>query len=116
MKHLLAVMALCLPLSAAAELAGSWTLSIDTPRGVQNPKLVVEHSDSGYSGTYHSLRSPVDVNNIQTDGTTFSFELVITVPIGDIDVAYVGTIDGDNMTGSVRNPRGEVPFSGTRDQ
>ena len=112
----LAFSAALLSLPASAELAGSWTLTIDTPRGKQNPKLDVVQKDGAYSGTYHSLRGPVEINNVQTDGKAFSFDIQISVPIGVIDVTYSGTIDGDGMDGKVVNPRGEVPFAGVRDQ
>ncbi len=115
MKWCLTALVLMWPLAAAAELAGNWTLSIDTPAGPQNPKLEVQQTGGSYSGTYHSRRGPVPLKNVQTDGKTFSFEIVITVPIGEIDVTYTGTIEGDEMVGRVRNPRGEVPFSGRRD-
>lgn len=113
MKYWLLI-ALFVPLPALAELAGSWTLSIDTPRGMQNPQLIVQRDGDTYSGTYHSLRGPIAIENVRTDGQAFSFEMQITVPIGAIDVVYAGTIDGDSMTGAVENPRGKVPFSGKR--
>ena len=115
MKYWLSTLVLLLPLTAAAELAGTWTLTIDTPRGVQHPKMEVQRTDGGYEGTYHSRRGPLEMKNIQSDGTNFSFDMTISVPIGDIDVAYVGRIEGDELAGQVRNPRGEVPFSGVRD-
>jgi len=98
----------------AEELAGTWTLNIDTPRGVQHPTLVVNRNSDTYSGTYNSMRGPIEIETISFDGTSFAFPLVISVPIGDIEVNYRGTIAGDQMTGSVQNPRGEVPFTGTR--
>ena len=107
----------CMMLSAGAfadGLAGTWTLTIDTPRGVQHPTLVVEQKGDQYSGVYNSLRGPIDVQSISFDGNNFDFPLVITVPIGDIEVNYRGTIDGDKMIGRVQNPRGEEPFSGER--
>ena len=114
-KYWLTVAILLTPAVALAELAGSWTLTIDTPRGVQHPKMEVQQTDAGYTGTYHSIRGPLPMKNIQSDGTNFSFDMTITVPIGEIDVSYVGTIDGDELTGQVTNPRGQVPFSGVRD-
>ena len=116
-RLLLASLIACIFLSASAfadELAGTWTLTIDTPRGVQHPTLVVVQNGEQYSGVYNSLRGPIDVESISFDGSNFDFPLVITVPIGDIEVSYRGTIDGDKMNGSVQNPRGEVPFSGER--
>ncbi len=112
----LALSAMLSSLPASAELTGSWTLTIDTPRGKQNPKLEVAQKDGVYSGTYHSLRGPIEINNVQTDGKAFSFDIQISVPIGEIDVTYTGVIDGDRMNGKVVNPRGEVPFAGVRDQ
>lgn len=98
----------------AEDFAGTWTLSIDTPRGVQHPTLVIEKSGSGYSGVYNSLRGPIDVETINRDGNAFSFPLMISVPIGDIQVNYAGTFEDNHMTGSAQSPRGEVPFTATR--
>ncbi len=107
----------CLLLSAVAfadELTGFWTLTIDTPRGVRHPSLEINQHGDGYSGVYNSLRGPIDIETISRDGDSFTFPLVITVPIGEIEVNYNGTISGDNMTGTVQSPRGEVPFTATR--
>ena len=114
----LASFIVCLLLSAVAsadELAGLWTLTIDTPRGVQHPSLVINQDGDGYSGVYNSLRGPIDIETISSDGDSFIFPLVITVPIGDIEVNYSGTISGDDMTGTVSSPRGEVPFTARRE-
>lgn len=107
------LMLLCCP-AWANDLAGEWVLSIDTPRGVQNPTLVVEANGEGYSGVYNSMRGPIPIQSISFDGQNFAFPLVITVPIGEIEVNYRGSIDGDAMRGSVQNPRGEVAFTGNR--
>ena len=98
----------------AGELAGTWTLNIDTPRGLQHPTLVINQSADGYSGVYNSLRGPIDIERIERDGDNFSFPLTITVPIGDIEVNYNGSINGEDMTGVVESPRGQVPFTGSR--
>ena len=98
----------------ASELAGTWKLSIDTPRGIQHPLLQIEKGEDGYRGTYQSLRGPIDIERIDRTGDEFSFSTKITVPIGEIEVRYSGEIDGDDMRGVVENPRGQVPFSGTR--
>ena len=97
------------------ELAGEWTLSIDTPRGLQHPKLVITKTEGAYSGVYHSLRGPIPIDAITREGDRFAFPLVITVPIGEIQVRYQGVINGNEMAGEVHNPRGVVPFSGVRE-
>lgn len=98
----------------AGDLTGTWILNIDTPRGLQHPTLVVNQTEDGYSGIYHSLRGPIEIDAIEHNGDNFSFPLTISVPIGDIEVNYQGSISGDEMTGVVENPRGEVPFTGSR--
>ena len=100
--------------AAAEDFAGTWTLSIDTPRGVQNPTLDVERNGDGYSGTYNSLRGPIDIEKIERDGNSFSFPLTISVPIGDVEVDYRGSFEGKEMKGTVQSPRGEVPFTATK--
>ncbi len=96
------------------DFAGVWTLSIDTPRGTQHPTLEIEKTDAGYSGVYNSLRGPLDIERIDRDGNTFAFPLTISVPIGDIEVNYAGRFEGNQMEGTVQSPRGEVPFTATR--
>ncbi len=98
----------------AEGLAGTWTLSIDTPRGVQHPTLVVVPGETGYQGVYNSLRGPIEIQKIDSKGNSFAFPLTISIPIGEIQVHYRGTINGNDMRGSVQNPRGEVPFTGKR--
>jgi hypothetical protein len=98
----------------ADELAGTWTLTLDTPRGIQHPTLEIREKGDGYSGVYNSLRGPIEIESITRDGNTFAFPLQITVPIGDIEVNYSGSFEGDEMTGTVENPRGSVPFTATR--
>ena len=98
----------------AGELAGEWTLTIDTPRGVQHPTLVVHKDGDRYSGVYNSRRGPIEIEAIDTDGKSFNFPLVISIPIGDIEVIYAGSFRDNDMTGSVQSPRGEVPFTGKR--
>lgn len=98
----------------ADELAGEWTLTIDTPRGTQHPTLVISQDGENYTGIYNSRRGPIAVDSITRDGSNFSFPLIISVPIGDIEVTYRGSISGEDMTGTVQNPRGEVPFTGKR--
>jgi hypothetical protein len=98
----------------ADDLTGVWTLSIDTPRGLQHPTLEISEGEAGYSGVYNSRRGPIEIEKINRDGTKFSFPLVISVPIGDIEVNYIGKFEGNEMEGTVQNPRGEVPFTGVR--
>lgn len=102
--------------AVAEEFAGVWTLTIDTPRGIQHPTLEIEKGEAGYSGVYNSLRGPIEIESIKRDGNSFSFPLIISVPIGEIEVNYAGSFEGNEMQGAVQNPRGEVPFTAIRNE
>ena len=106
------VLLACSPLWAEG-IVGDWTLTIDTPRGVQHPTMQVNED---LTGNYNSLRGPIAIEKVTVDGNSFSFPLTITVPIGEITVNYAGEVDGDKLSGLVKSPRGEVPFSGVRSQ
>ncbi|MGE0621672.1 MAG: hypothetical protein AB7I04_01610 [Pseudomonadales bacterium] len=106
------ILGLCLqPAAYADDFSGTWTLTLDTPNGVQNPTLVIEQNGDGYSGVYNSRRGPIEIPEIKRDGNAFAFPLTISVPIGEVQVDYRGTFAGDEMQGSVQSPRGEVPFT-----
>ena len=105
---------LCAAGAYAEDFAGTWTLTIDTPRGVQHPTLDVEKGASGYSGVYNSLRGPIEIEAIERDGNSFSFPLTITVPIGEVEVNYAGSFENGEMQGTVESPRGAVPFTASK--
>ena len=113
------LIALCLallaPAAAADPLAGTWTLTVDTPRGIQHPTLEVTSGEQGYSGVYNSVRGPIPVERIALEGTRFSFPLVVELPIGTRELEYSGTVDGNTMEGTAGTPRGAIPFSGVRE-
>ena len=112
----LAVCALVFTGAAAADpLAGTWTLTIDTPRGIQHPTLEITASDAGYSGVYNSARGPIPVERIELEGQRFSFPLVVELPIGARELEYSGSVEGNTMEGSAGTPRGAIPFSGVRE-
>lgn len=107
----------CLVGTAIAEpggLAGVWTLTIETPRGVQHPVLTITREGDTYAGTYEGRVGKLPVPAIASDGERFSFPLTVDMPMGRMQLEYAGTIEGDTMRGVARNPRGEVPFTGVR--
>jgi hypothetical protein len=106
-------MTLAAEVASAGELAGVWTLTIETPRGVQHPVLTIREDGGNWSGIYEGRIGTHPVA-ITRDGDRFTFPLEATMPMGTVTLEYAGSIDGDTMTGVARNPMGEVPFTGTR--
>ena len=97
-----------------AGLAGTWTLTIETPMGISNPILTVRKSADGYDGTYESRRGKRGVDDIQVNGNEFSFHIIVSMPMGDFEMVYKGSIEGETMSGMIGNPMGEIGFAGRR--
>ena len=98
----------------AADLSGTWTLTIETPMGISNPILTIWKSADGYDGTYESRRGKRRVEDIGVTGQTFSFRMMVSMPMGDFEMVYKGSIDGEKISGTVGNPMGEITFAGRR--
>ena len=100
--------------AASADVAGVWTLTVETPRGTTHPTLTITASDSGYSGTYQGARGEMAIPHIESDGEAFSFPLKVSMPMGEMDLQYSGKVSGDQMSGEIGNPMGTIPFMGAR--
>ena len=97
-----------------ADLSGTWTLTIETPMGISNPILTIWKSADGYDGTYESRRGKRSAEDIEVTGQTFSFRMMVSMPMGDFEMVYKGSIDGEKISGTVGNPMGEIAFAGRR--
>ena len=99
-----------------ADLSGTWTLTIETPMGISNPILTIWKSADGYDGTYESRRGKRGVEDIQVAGQAFSFRMMVSMPMGDFEMVYKGSIDGEKISGTIGNSMGEIAFAGRRSQ
>ena len=97
-----------------ADLSGTWTLTIETPMGISNPILTIWKSADGYDGTYESRRGKRGVEDIEVMGQAFSFRMMVSMPMGDFEMVYKGSIDGEKISGTIGNSMGEVAFVGRR--
>ncbi len=95
-------------------LVGVWTLTIDTPRGINHPVLTVVQTDQGYKGNMVGRRGETVIPSIAFDGSKFSFPMKVSMPFGEFDMSYAGVVEADEMRGEVRGPRGGIPFSGKK--
>ena len=99
-----------------ADLLGTWTLTIETPMGISNPILTIRKSADGYDGTYESQRGKRGVEDIEVMGQAFSFRMMVSMPMGDFEMVYKGSIDGEKISGTIGNAMGEIAFVGRRSQ
>jgi hypothetical protein len=40
--------------------------------------------------------------------------MIVNSPMGEMEVSYEGSVDGDSVSGNTENPMGGSVFSGTR--
>ncbi len=99
---------------ADAGLVGEWQLRVEGRRGVQTPVLSVAENDGNFSGRIGGQRGQVQIDTIAVDGQAFSFPFKMDTPMGEFNLLYKGTREGDTLTGTVDTPRGTIPFSGKR--
>jgi hypothetical protein len=114
----LAAAALLLPLLAAGadpqDVTGTWTMRVDTGMGSGSPTFKLTQEDETVSGTYQGYFGEAPVTGrVEGDEVTLSIE--VTTQGQDMKIDYVGTVDGDTMSGKVLFGRyGEGTFEGTR--
>ena len=102
------------PAPAIPAAVGSWTMTIDTPAGTQEPVLTIAGTEDALSGSFGSPQGDVDLNTVSfADG---GIEFSVTIDIGgqDLTLNFSGTVDGDSMTGSFASDFGDFAATAVR--
>lgn len=123
------LLTLVAPTPAVAQVAGTWVLSAEGPRGSLMMTLVLEVEEQGLEGTLTMQPrgggprgggprggSPPQMvlSDGAVEGASFSFTVTMSMRGTSITQEFSGSVDGDEMSGTITTPRGERPFSGTR--
>jgi imidazolonepropionase-like amidohydrolase len=98
----------------AADLSGTWTLSVDL--GGQNlpATLTLKQDGNRLSGTLQSALGSADVANGSVGADGFRFTAIISIQGQSMEVTFTGTTNGNSMTGSAASAAGAATFTGTR--
>ncbi|MDD2736781.1 MAG: hypothetical protein PHF56_22840 [Desulfuromonadaceae bacterium] len=95
-------------------VAGTYSIPVETPAGRVEITLVLKVKGKSLSGCTRAFSAEAPFNDGSVDGRDFTFTVSEMTPIGPIDLEYVGTVDGDEITGQVNTPRGPKLFTGVR--
>ncbi len=84
----------------AADVGGTWNLKVETQAGTGTPTLVLVQDGEKLTGTYTGRmgKSPI-TGTIKGNALEFSF--TASGPMGSAVVSYSGTVDGDNVSGTM---------------
>lgn len=99
--------------AADANVAGTWTLSVESPQGTRESTLTLTQNGTALTGTIKGARGENPVTG-SVAGNEVKFGYTLSMGGNEIKIDYVATVDGATMTGVAKNPRGESKFTGKK--
>ena len=90
---------------------GTWLLNFMTPIGELAPEVVLNADGTG-SAVFEL--GTIEISDAVYDGDSVTFSAKVMMPMGEIDLAFVGAAEGDNLSGALDSPVGPIPVAGTR--
>jgi hypothetical protein len=101
-------------LAYAADVAGTWALSVESPRGTRQSTLVLTQKGEEIAGTMKSERGDMPVSGT-LKGNALAFGYKMSMQGNEMDIKYTGTVDGDAISGTVSfGGMGEGKFTGKK--
>jgi hypothetical protein len=105
----IALVALTLWVSFAADIDGKWTAQIQGRRGTQTQTLMLKASGNTLTGSIQGRNGePIEISNGAIDGDNVSFTVVRDFRDNKITQEYKGTVSGGELklteTGGRRGP------------
>jgi hypothetical protein len=93
---------------------GNWNLVVSTPMGERQANLSLIAEGATLRGSQMADGKSVDIFDGTINGNDVSWKVSITEPMS-ITLEFIGTVNGDKLTGSVTlGAFGNSSFSGTR--
>ncbi|HEX8178328.1 MAG TPA: amidohydrolase family protein, partial [Pyrinomonadaceae bacterium] len=102
---------------ASVDLSGTWTINVELGGRPQTATLSLQQQGERLSGTLQGPQGSSEISNgsAGADGS-FRFTTVLNFGQQTVELTYTGTVNGNQMNGTVTTPRGAIPFTGTRPQ
>ena len=112
MKTLLAVFAAFALTASAADIAGKWKATIDTPNGAMETMFDLKVDGAKLTGTVTSAQmgGASAISDGKVDGDNVSFVVKRTGPQGELIINYKGTVSGDEMKMTISVPAFDRTF------
>lgn len=109
------VMVLTMTIAGQSGIDGEWIMTIDTPRGAMDSKLMISTEGEAVSGT---MTSPVDGADVPIKGTlkgsTLTFSVTVEAPPGPITLTMTGEVAENTIKGSFSGGPASGAFSAKR--
>jgi hypothetical protein len=93
---------------------GNWTLKMSTPIGERSATVSLAAEGTKLTGTQSAEGLSGPITEGTANGNAVAWKVSITVPM-PMTIVFVGSIDGDAMSGRMDTGAfGSWPFTGTR--
>lgn len=93
---------------------GQWTLTVESPMGREQLAATFAQSGAHLTGMLSGAAGEVPIEG-RVEGNQLQFEMSLDVRGQPLLLDYVGTVEGDTMSGTVQfGPIGTGKFSGVR--
>jgi imidazolonepropionase-like amidohydrolase len=97
---------------AAAQVAGTWSVTVSMPEGSQSMTMALSQSGEGFTGTMTGEMGSLPVADGQIGGRTVTWS--VTVPMGGQTMVerFQGEVEGNRIRGTVElGAMGTAPFT-----
>jgi hypothetical protein len=99
--------------AAAADIAGTWKASIETPNGTIENTFVLKVDGDKLTGTVTGQMGEAPITDGKVDGDNVSFAVKRQTPNGEFVLNYKGAVSGDEMKVTVQIPAMDRSFDFT---
>jgi imidazolonepropionase-like amidohydrolase len=102
------------PNGAPATVAGIYNISIDVPGQLLTGTLNLRQQGTEITGTMVTQLGTTQIRDGRVTADGFSFGGSVVFGGATIDITVIGSVTGNQISGTVDSPQGAVPFTGTR--
>jgi imidazolonepropionase-like amidohydrolase len=96
----------------AAEIGGTWDVSVNTPQGSNQATMTVTQSGTSFTGQVTSEMGSAAVDNGQVTGSSVSWSITLSMGGQSMTITFRGDVEGNRMRGSAEIPgMGSASFS-----
>lgn len=95
----------------AADVSGNWNLTVESPRGTQNPTMTLAQKGEEVTGTYKGARGEMPLKGT-LKGNDLKLSYTVSMQGNEMTINYEGVVNGDAIDGKViMGQMGEAKFT-----
>jgi hypothetical protein len=93
--------------------AGDYLAKASTTQGVVDFTMSFNTDGTGY---VESMMGKSEFSDVEIEGDKFRFYTTMNSQMGEMQLTFIGAVDGENISGTVSTQMGDIPFTGQKKQ